>query len=81
VTEAGGAGLQQLMARKYRIDLMFIKPIRSLQAALRRGQPPAKEAAVAITPGARIAPNRKLRQIAGRWRPGKRMRITCPHRL
>ena len=42
--------VQQLMARKYRIDLIFIKPIRSLQAALRRGQPPAKEAAVAITP-------------------------------
>lgn len=42
--------VQQLMARKYRIDLIFIKPIRSLQAALRRGQPPATEVAVAITP-------------------------------
>jgi hypothetical protein len=47
---AGELGrVQQLMARKYRMDLVFIKPIRSLQAALRRGQPPAKEVAVAIT--------------------------------
>ena len=42
--------MQQLMVRKYRIDLIFIKPIRSLQAALRRGQPPVEEVAVAITP-------------------------------
>jgi hypothetical protein len=42
--------VQQLMARKYRIDLIFIKPIRSLQAALCPGQPPVEEAAVAITP-------------------------------
>jgi hypothetical protein len=42
--------VRQLMARKYRIDLIFIKPIRSLQAALRRGQLPADEVAVAITP-------------------------------
>jgi PPOX class probable F420-dependent enzyme len=47
---AGELGrVQQLMARKYRMDLVSIKPIRSLQAALRRGQPPAKEVAVAIT--------------------------------
>jgi PPOX class probable F420-dependent enzyme len=42
--------VQQLMARKYRIDLVLIKPIRSLQAALHRGQPPDEEVAVAITP-------------------------------
>jgi PPOX class probable F420-dependent enzyme len=42
--------VQQLMGRKYRIDLIFIKPVRSLQAALRRGQPPAEEVTVAITP-------------------------------
>jgi hypothetical protein len=32
----------QLLARKYRIDLIFIKPIRWLQSAFRRGQPPAR---------------------------------------
>jgi uncharacterized protein len=42
--------VQQLMGRKYRIDLIFIKPVRSMQAALRRGQPPADEVTVAITP-------------------------------
>lgn len=42
--------VRQLMARKYRIDLIFIKPIRAVQAALRRGQPPAEEVVVAITP-------------------------------
>jgi PPOX class probable F420-dependent enzyme len=49
--------VQHLMARKYRIDLIFIKPIRSLQAALRRGQLPAEEVAMAITPG-RLARSR-----------------------
>jgi hypothetical protein len=42
--------VKELIARKYRIDLIFIKPFRSLQAALRHGQPPAQEIALAITP-------------------------------
>ncbi len=41
----------ELMAAKYRIDLVFIKPIRSLQAALRRGRPRPKPVILAITPG------------------------------
>ena len=42
--------VKELIARKYRIDLIFIKSIRSLQAALRHGQPPAQEIALAVTP-------------------------------
>jgi uncharacterized protein len=42
--------VKELIARKYRIDLIFIKPIRSVQAALRHGQPPVQEIALAITP-------------------------------
>jgi PPOX class probable F420-dependent enzyme len=42
--------VERLMARKYRIDLVFIKPIRSLQAALRPGRPRAKPVILAITP-------------------------------
>jgi uncharacterized protein len=41
--------VERLMAAKYRIDLVFIKPIRSLQAALRQGRPPAKPVILAIT--------------------------------
>ena len=41
--------VERLMAAKYRIDLVFIKPIRWLQAALRRGGPPAKPVILAIT--------------------------------
>jgi uncharacterized protein len=42
--------VEQLMARKYRIDLLVIKPIRSVQAALHRGRPREKPAVLAITP-------------------------------
>jgi uncharacterized protein len=42
--------VERLMARKYRIDLVFIKPIRFLQAALRPGRPHAKPVILAITP-------------------------------
>jgi uncharacterized protein len=42
--------VERLMARKYRIDLVFIKPIRFLQAALRPGRPNAKPVILAITP-------------------------------
>lgn len=42
--------VERLMARKYRIDLVFIKPIRSLQAALHRGATPAEPIVLAVTP-------------------------------
>ena len=42
--------VERLMACKYRIDLVFIKPIRSLQAALRPGRHHAKPVILAITP-------------------------------
>jgi uncharacterized protein len=41
--------VERLMAAKYRIDLVFIKPIRSLQAALRR-RPRPTSVILAITP-------------------------------
>jgi hypothetical protein len=46
------ARAEELMARKYRVDLTFIKPIRAVQAALRRGRPPARSVVLAITPEA-----------------------------
>jgi hypothetical protein len=42
--------VEQLMARKYRIDLLFIKPVRALQAALHPGRPRGKPVILAITP-------------------------------
>jgi PPOX class probable F420-dependent enzyme len=42
--------VERLMARKYRIDLIFIKPIRSLQAALHPRRPREKPVILAITP-------------------------------
>jgi uncharacterized protein len=42
--------VEQLMAAKYRIDLVVIRPIRAVQATLRRGQPRPKPVIVAITP-------------------------------
>jgi uncharacterized protein len=43
------ARVERLLARKYRIDLLVIKPIRSLQARLRR-QPHARLVILAIAP-------------------------------
>jgi PPOX class probable F420-dependent enzyme len=37
--DADVARVEQLMARKYRVDLLFIKPFRSLQRALHRNRP------------------------------------------
>jgi PPOX class probable F420-dependent enzyme len=45
--------VERLMARKYRIDLVFIKPIRWLQAALHPRRPRGKPVILAITPTAR----------------------------
>jgi hypothetical protein len=42
--------VERLMARKYRVDLVFIKPIRSLQAARHPGRPRGKPVILAITP-------------------------------
>jgi uncharacterized protein len=42
--------VEQLMARKYRVDLLFIRPVRALQAALRRGRSRGKPVVLAITP-------------------------------
>jgi PPOX class probable F420-dependent enzyme len=44
------ARVDQLMARKYRIDLLVIKPIRSLQAALHRRRPRGTPVVLEITP-------------------------------
>jgi PPOX class probable F420-dependent enzyme len=42
--------VERLLAAKYRIDLLVIKPIRAVQAALRRGRPRPKPVILAITP-------------------------------
>jgi uncharacterized protein len=47
-TEVGR--VERLLAAKYRIDLLVIRPIRSLQAALRRGRPRPKPVILAINP-------------------------------
>jgi PPOX class probable F420-dependent enzyme len=49
--DAEVAHLDRLMARKYRIDLLVIKPIRILQAALRRGSARGTPVVLQITPG------------------------------
>lgn len=41
--------VERLMARKYRVDLVFIKPVRSLQALLHPGRPRGKPVILAIT--------------------------------
>jgi PPOX class probable F420-dependent enzyme len=43
------APTERLMAAKYRVDLLFIKPLRALQAALRR-RPPGTPVVLEITP-------------------------------
>jgi hypothetical protein len=43
------APTERLMAAKYRIDLLFIKPLRTLQAAL-RGRPAGTPVVLEITP-------------------------------
>ena len=41
--------VEGLMARNYRADILFIKPIRSIQQALRLGKPRGRSVIVAIT--------------------------------
>ena len=43
--------VERLLAAKYRIDLLFIRPIRAMQARLRRRRPRPKPIIVALTPG------------------------------
>ena len=40
------------MARKYRVGMFFIKPLRLIQKALHLGRPRGKPVIVAITPSA-----------------------------
>ena len=42
--------VERLLAAKYRIDLLFIRPIRAMQARLRRRRPRPKPIIVALTP-------------------------------
>jgi uncharacterized protein len=42
--------VERLLAAKYRIDLLVIRPIRALQATLRRGRPRPKPVILAIIP-------------------------------
>jgi PPOX class probable F420-dependent enzyme len=42
--------VERLLAAKYRIDLLVIRPIRALQAALRRGHPRPRPVILAIIP-------------------------------
>jgi uncharacterized protein len=44
------ARVDQLMARKYQVDLLFIKPIRSLQAALHHRRPRGTPVVLEIRP-------------------------------
>jgi PPOX class probable F420-dependent enzyme len=48
--DAEVARVDRLMARNYRVDLLFIKPFRSLQAALHRRRPPGTPVVLEITP-------------------------------
>lgn len=43
--------VEALLARKYRFDLMIIKPLRSVQGALHLGRPRGTPVALKITPG------------------------------
>ena len=42
--------VERLMARKYRVDLVFIRPIRALQALLQPGRMRERPVILAITP-------------------------------
>jgi PPOX class probable F420-dependent enzyme len=44
------ARVERLMARKYRVDLLFIKPFRALQRALHRNRPPETPVILELTP-------------------------------
>jgi PPOX class probable F420-dependent enzyme len=50
LTDAEVTRVERLMARKYRVDLVVIKPIRTLQAALHRSRPRGRPVVLTITP-------------------------------
>jgi PPOX class probable F420-dependent enzyme len=48
--DAEVARVERLMARKYRVDLLFIKPFRTLQRALHRNRPREVPVILELTP-------------------------------
>jgi PPOX class probable F420-dependent enzyme len=48
--DAEVARVERLMARKYRVDLLFIKPFRALQRVLRRNRPRGTPVILELTP-------------------------------
>ena len=48
-------GVKELMAHKYRVDLLFLRPVRAIQSALHRGPRPGSEVVVEITPDRKAA--------------------------
>jgi PPOX class probable F420-dependent enzyme len=50
LSDAETGRVERLFANKYRLDLVFIRPIRALQAMLHRGERRANLVIVAITP-------------------------------
>jgi len=48
--DAEVARVERLMARKYRVDLLFIKPFRALQRALHRNRPRQTPVILKLTP-------------------------------
>ena len=48
--DAEVARVERLMARKYRVDLLFIKPFRALQRALHRNRPRETPVILELTP-------------------------------
>jgi hypothetical protein len=42
--------VERLMARKYRVDLLFIKPLRALQGTFRQGRSRGTPVVLEITP-------------------------------
>ena len=48
--DAEVARVDQLIGRKYKLDLLFIKPLRTVQAALRRRRPRGTPVVLEITP-------------------------------
>ena len=48
--DAEVARVERLMARKYRVDLLFIKPFRTLQRALHRNRPRETPVILELTP-------------------------------
>jgi uncharacterized protein len=44
------AAAEEIIARKYRLDLVVIRPLRAVQAALHPGRPKPRPVALAITP-------------------------------